>query len=115
MSELARVEARPLGDALLVRVSGEIDLSNARDVLDGVAAAVPSDASLVVLDLSDTTYLDSSGIAVLFRLAERLGYRRQNLRLVVPAGSSIRTVLELTNVSHAVPIDEELPGAHGGS
>lgn len=108
MSELARIETRNLGRGRLVRVSGEIDLSNARDVMDAIAAAVPHDASLVVVDLSDTTYLDSSGIAMIFRLAERLGHRRQELRLVVPAAGPIRAVIELTNVERVVPVVETI-------
>ena len=84
MSELAHLEMRRVGDTQLAAISGEVDLSNARPILDTVAASTPDDTSLVVLDLSATTYLDSAGIAALFRLAERLRIRRQDLRLVVP-------------------------------
>jgi anti-anti-sigma factor len=113
MNDLARVEARDLSGAMLVRVSGEIDLSNSRDVMDAIAGAVPHAASVVVVDLSDTAYLDSSGIAMIFRLAERFGHRRQDLRLVVPPDAPVRAVLELTRVDHVIPIDasvDETPG-----
>lgn len=109
MSELAQVEAQRLGGAQLVRVSGEIDLSNAHDIMNAVAGAAPDDASLVILDLSDTAYLDSSAIAMLFRLAERLRYRRQDLRVVVPADAPIRAVLELTDLPHVIPLDDAIP------
>jgi anti-anti-sigma factor len=108
VSELARVEAADLDDARLVRVSGEIDLSNARDVMEAICGAVPHDASLVVVDLSETAYLDSSGIAMIFRLAERLSYSRQELRLVVPADAPIRAVLELTSLHQVVPVQDAI-------
>jgi anti-anti-sigma factor len=105
MNDLARVEAAELDGTLLVRIRGEIDLSNSSDVMDRVRAAVPRDASVVVVDLSDTAYLDSSAIAMLFRLAERLRNNRQELRLVVPSPSPIRAVLELTSVHRVIPIE----------
>lgn len=106
MNELARVEAADVGGLRLVRVSGEIDLSNAGQVMDAIAAVAPNDAPSVILDLTATTYVDSAGIGMLFRLAERLGYRRQALHLVVPEEAPIRAVLELTNVDRVIHIQE---------
>jgi anti-anti-sigma factor len=108
MSDLARIEATDIEGARLVRVIGEIDLSNVSEVMDAIIGAVPHDAALVVVDLSDTTYVDSSGIAMLFRLAERLGYSRQQLRLVVPADAPIRPVLELTRLTSVIPVVDSL-------
>lgn len=111
MSELARLETHRVGETQHVSVTGEVDLSNARPLLDAVAAAVPDDAAHVVLDLTHTTYLDSAGIAALFRLAERLRTRRQDLRLVVPPDSPIRAVLRLTHLDHVIPVDDTPSGA----
>lgn len=113
MGELAEIEATTYDGAVEVRVSGEIDLSNAREVLDVVGGAWPGDPTLVVLDLSATSYLDSAGIAMIFRLAERLGHRRQELRLVVPADAPIRTVLQLTGVPQVVPVFDVAPPYDG--
>ena len=104
MTELARIEAMNRDGTLLVRVTGEVDLSNARDVMDAIGGSVPNDATLVVVDLSETTYLDSAGIAMIFRLAERLGYSRQELRLVVPPDAPIRAVLALTSLDQVIPV-----------
>ena len=109
MSELARVRTQRDGTTQLVRITGEVDLSNARDVIDAVAHSVPDDVTLIVLDLSDTTYVDSAAIATLFRLSERLRDRRQDLRLVVPKASPIRAVIELTRLSQVIPVDEVAP------
>jgi anti-anti-sigma factor len=111
MSDLARVDTRRAGTTQLVGITGELDLSNARELTDALAHAVPDDVTLVVVDLSDTTYLDSGGIAAFFRLSQRLRDRRQELRLVVPDASPIRAVIELTRLSHVVPVDESAPEA----
>ncbi len=103
MTDLARVEASTVDSTTTVRVSGEIDLSNAAQVRGAVGAAVPDAATVVVLDLSDTAYLDSAGIAMIFRLAERLRYNRQELRLVVPPDAPIRAVINVTKVDQVIP------------
>jgi anti-anti-sigma factor len=106
MSELARIQTRRSGPAHVVHVVGEVDLSNAQDLTDAVARDVPDEVTLVVVDLTGTTYVDSAAIATLFRLAARLRDHRQELRLVVPADSPIRAVLELTRLTHVIPVDE---------
>ena len=102
MTELARVDANTVNCTTIVRVSGEIDLSNVADVRDAIGAAVPDAATLILLDLSDTAYLDSAGIAMIFRLAERLGYNRQELRIVVPPDAPIRAVIRLTKLDQVI-------------
>jgi anti-anti-sigma factor len=111
VSDLARVDALTLGDIRVVRISGEVDLSNAHEIMAAIGREVPGDASSVLLDLSDTAYIDSAGISMLFRLAERLRYRRQELRLVVPANSPIRAVLEITSVPQVIPVQTAMISA----
>lgn len=106
MSQLARVEAGERDGACLIYVGGEVDLSNAREVMDAIGALVPGDASLVVVDLSGARYVDSAGLAMIFRLAERLECSRQELRLVVPLLSPIRAVVELTGMDRVIAIDD---------
>ena len=93
-----------LGDAILARLSGEVDLVNARSVKGRLLEAVPNTASGLVLDLSATHHLDSSGVRVIFEVAERLANRRQKLQIVVPDDSNIRRVLLLTEVDSVVPM-----------
>jgi anti-anti-sigma factor len=89
----------------------EIDLANARAITAMVAAAVPNEAVGVVLDLSGTTYLDSSGVHLVFDLADRLSVRQQSLVLAVPESSNVRRVLELVDVTVVAPMLPELAAA----
>ena len=109
MSELATVTATDLEGAQLVSVSGEIDLSNVAAVMADISSSVRSESSLVIVDLSATTYLDSAGLAMLFRLDQRLGYSRQELCLVVPPESPVRRVLELTNLDGVIRVEDTIP------
>lgn len=104
MSELAWVETTTIGGTPVVRVRGEVDLSNAAQVGDKIGAAIAEDTTVVLVDLSDTAYLDSAGIAMLFRLHDRLQHKRQELRLVVPPDSPIRVVIRLTKLDQVIPV-----------
>lgn len=108
MNALARIEAAYVDGARVVHIFGEIDLSNARRLLLTIGGEMPPDAHVLIVDLTNVSYLDSSGISMLFRLAERLSFSRQELRLVVPLDSPIRKVLELTNVPQVIPVQETL-------
>jgi anti-sigma B factor antagonist len=108
VTEPAVVEARTVEDVQVVSIRGEVDLSNATEVRDAIGQVASADVTVIVVDLSETGYLDSSGIAMLFRLAERLGHRRQELRLVVPPDSPLRAALELTNLPQTIPVQDAL-------
>jgi len=101
---IAHIEIETHGDDPVVRVTGEVDLSNADALRTDIVAAVPHDANGLVLDLTKTTYLDSSGIRLLFDLAERLHARRQRLVLVVDEAALVRRVVVLTKLDDAVPL-----------
>lgn len=100
MTDLARVA---LDSDQTITVTGEIDLSNAASVRDAIGAVLP-DLPQVCVDLTGTEYLDSAGIAMLFLLAERLSYNRQELQLVVPADAPIRAMIRLTRLDEVIRV-----------
>ena len=70
-----------------------------------------NDVRALVLDLTDTSYIDSYGISLIFDAAARLRNRRQQLRLVVPPGSFVGEVLSAVSIEESVPIDPALSDA----
>ena len=112
MTELAHLEVERLGALCLVRVFGEIDMSNGRDLSSAIEEAVPNEALGLIVDLTHTTYLDSAGIQVLFVLAERLRARRQEFTVVVPTDAPTRAVIELTGLPKVMALQERLGEAH---
>ena len=111
---LEQLELEQLGDVVVAHMSGEVDLSNATSVTERLIAAVPNSATALVLDLSETTYLDSSGVRMLFELAQRLRNRGQGLELVVPDESNVKRVLLLTEVERVVPMSGSVDAAVAG-
>jgi anti-anti-sigma factor len=105
---LEELDIEPAGDVVVACLRGEVDLSNAPSVRERLLGAVPNTATALVLDLSGTDYLDSSGVGLIFELAERLGSRGQKLGLVVPDDSVIKRVLVLTEVQQAAPMFESV-------
>lgn len=108
MMAYAEVDAWMSKGVQVVRISGEVDLTNAVEVRDAISNLASVDATAIVVDLTETAYLDSSGIAMLFRLAERLAHSRQELRVVVPPDSPLRAALELTDLPHTIPVQHTL-------
>jgi anti-anti-sigma factor len=109
--ELAEVEVVPHEVAPIIRIRGEIDLSNTAAVRAVLIEAVPHSGPGIVLDLTETSYLDSSGVRLLFDMAERLQARRQRLALVVTQQALVRRVLVLTKLDDAVPLHETVDDA----
>jgi anti-anti-sigma factor len=95
----------------VVRLAGEVDISNAGRLEEEISDVVPNDAAALVIDLSDTAYLDSAGIRMLFELGQRLSGRRQEVAVVVPEDSLIRHSLVVTELDQAVPMHGTLEDA----
>lgn len=83
---------------LRLTLSGEVDIANADDVERQIYRAIGNEATKVVIDLTEVTFIDSAGIKVLALLAGRLEQVNTEMHLVVPSGSLARRVVELTGL-----------------
>ena len=97
--------------ATVARIVGEIDASNASDFGTQLKDALPNSALGLVLDLKDTSYIDSSGVHLIFELADALRRRQQELKLVVPPESFVADVLRVVDVSGAAGVCATVPDA----
>ena len=80
------IHDRPVGeDAHIVAVRGEIDLFTAPEFKQRVTAPIDAGRSRVVVDLSQTTFIDSSSLGVLIGAHRRLLRRGGAEALVVDA------------------------------
>jgi anti-anti-sigma factor len=105
MPELAKLSFETEGDVELARVAGEVDASNVDDLTQQLLDAVSNQSRALVLDLTETSYIDSSGISLIFDAAARMKNRRQQLRLVVSPKSFVGEVLAAVSMADSVPID----------
>lgn len=103
MSGLARTTVHTDGDAVIVRIAGEIDLSNADELGREIEAAAAGRARVAV-DLSGVGYLDSAGVRLVHVLAGRLRALGVALCVVAPPGSFVREVLDLAATGAIVDV-----------
>jgi anti-anti-sigma factor len=105
MTGLVQVVTRQVGAVPVCEIKGELDASNVEQVREQILEAATSEAPGMVIDLTETTYLDSAGVRILFELARRLRSRRQELRIAVPSDGIVRRVLVLTALGDVVPLE----------
>jgi anti-sigma B factor antagonist len=91
------------------RLSGEIDFTSSGAVQSSLLSMILPGGGTVVADLSQVTFLDSSGLGVLVQ-AHRTALERDN-RLVVVASSPVRKLLRLTGLDTVLETYDELPAA----
>jgi anti-sigma B factor antagonist len=112
MRQLARIVPEAHGDDVVVaRIEGEIDMSNAQPLGNRLRELLTNRSVALIIDLGPTTYLDSSGIALMFALLDELRRRQQQLHLVIPEGSQLGRVLTITGLERAVPTHGTLDSA----
>jgi anti-sigma B factor antagonist len=94
-----RLETRAttVGGASAIAVTGELDIETASQLSEEVERAVWRTVGAFVLDLSELTFLDSSGIHALLRARAFLGREDRPLVVVCPPGPA-RRVLDLASV-----------------
>ena len=93
------VAAAP-GDDLVVELSGELDLASLPAVVPTVDELLTRPPQPVVLDLGHLTFLDSSGVTVLVRLANHFGEVRTR-----SATQQVRRVIEVLGLAGRFGLD----------
>jgi anti-sigma B factor antagonist len=111
VDRLAHVRRESVEGIPVVHLDGDIDISNAADIGEALAAGIGNDVPGLVLDLTELDYLDSAGVHLMLDLAGRLRTRRQGLHAVAPADAPLRMVLDLTAVDKRVPLHERVDDA----
>jgi anti-sigma B factor antagonist len=87
----------------LIRVRGELDIANATALRDPFRSAVDAGARVVLLDLSECSYVDSTGLAAIFNGARELKMAGVVLAAVA-SNSYIVKLFERTAMGEAVPL-----------
>ncbi len=107
------IEETRHGDTPVISVVGEIDVATAPSLRERLANQEAADASVVVVDLSGVTFLDSTALGVLVGAYRRLDDAGGALRLVV-VEPRILKVLEITDLISVFPIFDSVDAAVAG-
>jgi anti-anti-sigma factor len=89
-----RIDEQLLGGVNLIVAEGEIDHLSAPVLADVLRRVTLEGEGNVVLDLCDTSFIDSAGISTLLNGLRRLTRQRRRMLLVCPPGGVYR-VFEL--------------------
>jgi anti-sigma B factor antagonist len=97
------VETGELGQAVHVRLSGDLDLSTAGRAEQAIEDAEKAGAPMVVIDLRGLSFMDSTGLRVMVSADKRA--RRSNRRAVIIQGpAAVRRVFEITRLGERLEI-----------
>jgi anti-sigma B factor antagonist len=100
----------PGADFVTLHVSGEIDLHTAPSLREAALAALRQHGTNLRVDLSDVTFMDSTGIEVLLATRRRAQLEGGSLTLcrLTPA---VRRIIEVTGLDRLFTIVPDESGA----
>jgi anti-sigma B factor antagonist len=93
-----RVEVANKGEAAVISVSGELDLASSPALEEELERAANSGTRLVVVDLRELEFMDSTGLSVLVRAHQRAAQNDQRFGLV-NGSQQVQRLLSLTGVA----------------
>ncbi len=94
----------------LIKLEGEIDLHRSPDVKRELQEATQQKPAKLLVDLSDVSYIDSSGLAVLLNGMQNVEAYGGKLFLIGP-GDSVRIIFETSKLDQVFRIVSSLDAA----
>jgi anti-sigma B factor antagonist len=98
-------------DPIVVALEGELEIARVEDVREALDQAAGEGSGGLVVDLSDISFIDSSGLGAVVEMHDRLRREHRQLTVVAPRGSSAAVVLTLTGLRGRLPVAESLRSA----
>ncbi|RDH74185.1 anti-sigma factor antagonist [Mycolicibacterium moriokaense] len=96
--------------ALVIRPEGRLNMVAAPALRKELHALVDNGSSRIVVDLSGTEFIDSSGLGALISGLKAARQAGGDLRIAAPT-RQVSTVLELTNLNRVLRSHESADGA----
>jgi anti-sigma B factor antagonist len=95
--------------AVIVSLAGELDLYNAEQVRSALLDACAGGPEVLVVDLGEVTFIDSTALGVLIEARSRLADRK-GFRLAAP-GLETRRALEVSGLDKHFLVHDTVPEA----
>jgi anti-sigma B factor antagonist len=83
-------------------VVGELDIATKPQLQEAARAAIARGVRALTIDLTELSFMDSSGLSLLIILNQRASSEGWTLRLLKPAGPAL-TILTLTEADKNLP------------
>jgi anti-sigma B factor antagonist len=107
------METRAEGDATVLSCTGRLTMVAAPRLKSRVDEVIAGGSTKIVVDLTETSFIDSSGLGALVSSLKAARQAGGDLRLA-GAGEQVRTVLSLTNLDRVLRSHPTLSDATDG-
>lgn len=104
-AENMQIEVRSEPDRVVLSLHGELDLASAPLLQEEIAGAEADDAALIVLDLDDLEFIDSTGLRIILAAHERSQERGQVLALT-RGSQQVQRLMSITRAGEHLRIIE---------
>jgi anti-sigma B factor antagonist len=102
-----QIATTPSSDRYVITVSGEVDLATSPELDTAIIAAIESGTSSVAIDLTDVSFMDSSGLGVIVRGLKRCREADKDLDLVI-TNERVLKVFGITGLDQVIPIHDSI-------
>ena len=96
-------------DPLVIAPAGELDVASVGAFREALTEAAVRAEPGVVVDLSEVSFIDSSGLGALVELHSRLARDNRRLAVVAPGGTAAAVLLNLAGLRSRLPVVETRP------
>jgi anti-sigma B factor antagonist len=101
---LLTLDVEEAGDALVIRASGELDISTTPTLDRELQKALDGKASAVTVDLSGLSFIDSTGLRLLTMASAHSKANGKQFRILRGESEAVVRTLELTGLDNALPV-----------
>jgi anti-sigma B factor antagonist len=105
------VTSQVVGHRTVLGVDGEVDLDSVAALAAAIDYAEAAGASELWIDLSETDFMDSSGLHLLLDTRSRMAQLNRRLAVICPAGC-VRRLFDISGAAAALPLYEDRAAAH---
>jgi len=95
---------------LVIYLGGQLTLDNANDLNRGILTSIPRNDPFLVLDLSEVSYADSSGLSLLFSVQSKV-VRAGGRMAMTGLHGHLREVMSVSNYYAVFAVSETLDAA----
>jgi anti-anti-sigma factor len=97
-----RIDVRKDGGRAILTLAGELDMASSELLEQALARVDRAGAAMLVLDLQQLKFIDSTGLRVILTALERCRERGQEFA-ITPGSEQVQRLLSVTGVAEHLP------------
>jgi anti-anti-sigma factor len=102
-----------LPESTVIAPEGEVDFARIAGFRAALSEAARGDADRLVVDLTDVSFIDSTGLGALVEFQVHMRRENREVAVVAPGGTAAAVLLELAGMRGRLPIFETRTAASG--